>query len=588
MEIKIETIVGKTFQLRVSPFETVLSLKTQIQQLKEIPISYINLIWNSEEMQNGKHLIDYGLHDGATIKMITTLKGGPITATNTRDILRGSYVDIMDILENTLDRAEKCSNDSTKKNDERLDSAASNIVTRSNTMKSNEASPFALVLFREGDNINYYRIMDEQFDEHIKIFDSHSSCSSVSSEQINADKVLKSKMSNLIKTIGNRKKKTLESLKPLEPLISLEKLESLGPSYYDESNTTLQDTSYSEFEKLSKKDDLMVLKDKIKHNAKIMHSIPTNSCSEMCKETISNLSTEIANISSVREPSVYNVVHHEMDISFNIVKPRIINGNNVKCSVQKPLISPFYVNQKETLIKVPDISDTNYKRVKSIENNYKKSISNVYHQGEKEDLNSKLPFTSINPVLGFGVPRRLTVSNPVTNFTQCSPETSIKLSNNSLVENYKKINRTVRNYSLPSNSLKNQPVTFLKQSRHQLDNNYSKLLSLNEYKPRIDSQVSTSRKSSDTVENCLSTTMNKKDYALPIISKTKHTKLDRCSVCRRKLGFTVKYDCRCNLWFCAQHRYPEMHKCTYDYKTQGKEIIKKNNPHVEAPKLPKI
>ena len=45
---------------------------------------------------------------------------------------------------------------------------------------------------------------------------------------------------------------------------------------------------------------------------------------------------------------------------------------------------------------------------------------------------------------------------------------------------------------------------------------------------------------------------------------------------------------RCGNSFCATHRYAETHKCSYDYKTEGKKLIEQNNPVVTAPKLPKI
>jgi len=45
---------------------------------------------------------------------------------------------------------------------------------------------------------------------------------------------------------------------------------------------------------------------------------------------------------------------------------------------------------------------------------------------------------------------------------------------------------------------------------------------------------------------------------------------------------------RCGNNFCAAHRYAELHDCTFDYKTEGRQLLEQNNPVVSAPKLPKI
>jgi predicted nucleic acid binding AN1-type Zn finger protein len=33
--------------------------------------------------------------------------------------------------------------------------------------------------------------------------------------------------------------------------------------------------------------------------------------------------------------------------------------------------------------------------------------------------------------------------------------------------------------------------------------------------------------------------------------------------------------CRCEKRFCALHRQPEIHKCTFDFKAHGKSILEK-------------
>ncbi|KAK4786557.1 hypothetical protein SAY86_010390 [Trapa natans] len=63
---------------------------------------------------------------------------------------------------------------------------------------------------------------------------------------------------------------------------------------------------------------------------------------------------------------------------------------------------------------------------------------------------------------------------------------------------------------------------------------------------------------------------------------------NRCMVCNKKvrmMGFTCK--CGSGL-FCGEHRYPECHDCTYDYKGKGKEALAKANPVVKGDKLDRL
>ena len=62
---------------------------------------------------------------------------------------------------------------------------------------------------------------------------------------------------------------------------------------------------------------------------------------------------------------------------------------------------------------------------------------------------------------------------------------------------------------------------------------------------------------------------------------------NRCTVCRKRVGLTG-FMCRCGTTFCGTHRYPEVHGCTFDFKSAGREEIAKANPLVVAAKLRKI
>eukprot|EP00058_Branchiostoma_floridae_P019258 XP_002604748.1 hypothetical protein BRAFLDRAFT_122556 [Branchiostoma floridae] len=83
MDLFIETLTGTAFELRVSPFETVISVKAKIQRLEGIPISQQHLIWRSVELEDDYCLHDYSITDGSTLKLVLAMRGGPI---NTRRV----------------------------------------------------------------------------------------------------------------------------------------------------------------------------------------------------------------------------------------------------------------------------------------------------------------------------------------------------------------------------------------------------------------------------------------------------------------------------------------------------------------------
>ena len=58
----------------------------------------------------------------------------------------------------------------------------------------------------------------------------------------------------------------------------------------------------------------------------------------------------------------------------------------------------------------------------------------------------------------------------------------------------------------------------------------------------------------------------------------------RCAVCSKKIGLTG-FKCRCGESFCGSHRYPEQHDCEFDFKSAGREAIKRANPVVKTDKL---
>ncbi|XP_042477493.1 zinc finger A20 and AN1 domain-containing stress-associated protein 1-like [Macadamia integrifolia] len=58
----------------------------------------------------------------------------------------------------------------------------------------------------------------------------------------------------------------------------------------------------------------------------------------------------------------------------------------------------------------------------------------------------------------------------------------------------------------------------------------------------------------------------------------------RCVSCKKRVGI-LGFNCRCGSTFCSEHRYPEVHACTFDFKSMGRDAIAKANPVVKADKV---
>eukprot|EP01123_Difflugia_compressa_P010454 TRINITY_DN382_c5_g1_i1.p1 TRINITY_DN382_c5_g1~~TRINITY_DN382_c5_g1_i1.p1 ORF type:complete len:134 (+),score=28.92 TRINITY_DN382_c5_g1_i1:200-601(+) len=63
-------------------------------------------------------------------------------------------------------------------------------------------------------------------------------------------------------------------------------------------------------------------------------------------------------------------------------------------------------------------------------------------------------------------------------------------------------------------------------------------------------------------------------------------KVPRCDLgeCKKRIGYTG-YTCRCGQTFCATHRHPKEHKCTFDFKTLDRQNLAKKSGSAVAEKV---
>jgi len=61
----------------------------------------------------------------------------------------------------------------------------------------------------------------------------------------------------------------------------------------------------------------------------------------------------------------------------------------------------------------------------------------------------------------------------------------------------------------------------------------------------------------------------------------------RCWTCNRKIGL-LGFQCKCEYYFCSEHRYSDKHQCTFDFKAQGRQQLTKANPTIAPSKVEAI
>ncbi|KAJ3325977.1 switch-activating protein Sap1 [Boothiomyces sp. JEL0866] len=61
-----------------------------------------------------------------------------------------------------------------------------------------------------------------------------------------------------------------------------------------------------------------------------------------------------------------------------------------------------------------------------------------------------------------------------------------------------------------------------------------------------------------------------------------------CTECHKKLGPAQSFICKCKQMFCSTHRYSDRHMCSYDYKSDGKASLVRNNPLIKNDKCIKL
>lgn len=141
MDIFIETLTGTVYELRVSPFETVLSVKAKLQRLEDIAIPAQHLVYRSLELEDDCYLHDYGITHGSTLRLVVAMRGGPINTS------RRTLPPLVD-------------DDALRNMAEFFDSNPEEFWESLPPPRSGRGKQVTLLVFREGDQLNFFRVFD--------------------------------------------------------------------------------------------------------------------------------------------------------------------------------------------------------------------------------------------------------------------------------------------------------------------------------------------------------------------------------------------------------------------------------------------
>ena len=76
MQILVETPTGRSIVLKVQPSYTIYDVKTHIEEEVGIPTEEQHLIFTGQELENGRNLSDYSVHNESILRVVRHLRGG--------------------------------------------------------------------------------------------------------------------------------------------------------------------------------------------------------------------------------------------------------------------------------------------------------------------------------------------------------------------------------------------------------------------------------------------------------------------------------------------------------------------------------
>ena len=465
MDIFIETLTGTVYELRVSPFETILSVKAKLQRLEDIAIPAQHLVYRSLELEDDCYLHDYGITHGSTLRLVVAMRGGPINTS------RRTLPPLVD-------------DEALREMAEYVDSNPEEFWESLPPPRSSRGKQVTLLVFREGDQLNFFRVFDRGDGTLTPLSESRAS-SRCSSEYSTHDESRPGTNGavNLARITERLTENEAMLAKVNELRLQMSKLMAKKHRVKPKPPPGKSDSRRS------------------KQKRKV--GISSRQCSDLGGYLGGSQTTLISQASELS------------DMSSSVLPPLPLGGS-------PPLSVP---------------PSANGRKLKSLPRNITPAATATLHGTETPSVIScsRLSSRSIQSV--------------ETRRTAVSKDKSLPLCVPAGKKGKKGIIRKVNTDSKPG-------------SRHH------QIAGITTHLPPLH------------VPPAFTSLVQQK--------KTIKPARPRCSVCRKKTGLATSFTCRCGGTFCSIHRYAEEHKCTFDYKGTGRQLLQQSNPVVEAPKLPKI
>jgi len=564
MEIFIETLTGTAFVLRVSPFETIMSVKAKIQRQEGVPLSQQHLIWQHTELEDDYCLHDYSIPEGATLKMVLAMRGGPI---NTRRVPMDDPAlrEMAEYMEaNREELMEKIPGNNHQ-------------VT--------------LLLYRDGDQLKFCRFLDMGDGTLTPLSESLSGASVCNQYEDEDDD----------DEFTGTKEKLDENDKTKEKMTALRnKMESLALNKKPKKKHHVVCRT-SSCGRPSSRGRLRHVASPTKTSSPVPRLNSKHVPLPPVGQTMTSSALPPATGLDMAEGSTTGFGSDDCVLSTSLSAkyrrlPSVQEDQCISSSSQGDDPSPTVdVASLETLLQRTQLSGSSRHRGDQKLGGKEEVKPDIAPAPASRPRSSNLQpsdltlealreFTSRAPsssktlerLLNYEhLPRPPTSTKPdkeprpvskISNIERMSQSEARGLLRQASLERLGSSKLT----SLVGNGAKSRGFPLVKDAAGRIQTPEGRMVSarLSRMSANHDG-----RKSPTTTR-------------LPPVKQKK--KFKRCFVCAKKTGLATSYQCRCGNNFCATHRYAEAHNCNYDYKTEGRKLLENSNPVVAAPKLPKI
>eukprot|EP00095_Tigriopus_kingsejongensis_P010513 maker-scaffold45_size475391-snap-gene-1.12 protein:Tk10513 transcript:maker-scaffold45_size475391-snap-gene-1.12-mRNA-1 annotation:"an1-type zinc finger protein 4-like" len=626
IEICVESLVGTIFEMRLSRYETVGSIKSRLQRLEGIPKNHMHLLFLGNELSNASSLDECQVGSGSTLKLILALRGGPI---NTRRIPIPSSASHNQI---HPDRVPSDIRDLMMRNrDQLLD-------------KMPENGQVTVLLFREGDQVNLYHVM-ERPDGTFSPFSDSWSNSSVKNlfyeDDPNLDKEGLEERLKMNAVTMNKMSDLRNQLQSLNMKKEKRKKRRKAPSGKSSASNSAASS-------------------KLNHQ----YPAPPSSSPPSSRRRRRALAGHVK--PSPRNSAMSQVGESQLRRPRSTTKKERGTQRAISMSSARPQENMLFQEsiQAHKGVPLPPINQTNLHQDFEMDDldltSTTTSIQPLPNQGPSQgqqganivsqarqrslsrqsSLSTNLPMMRHNPMST--VPEWLQKSDPTSCRSSALPAAKEDIFNRDIDVIDLKLNqhdpgveilrrrKTQKLITADINNLNrfDQVKGSRTRSRQRTTSSMASMSGPEEdifipdvpathtpdflagssssfkrdriFTPGNDSAAKTkathaqgrnsSRLSKHSDSGPAFTTGRPGSTSAKSGRRRKKTPKPRCSdpTCKKKLNITNGFPCRCQKVFCAKHRHAELHDCTYDYKKEGRKILERDNPVITLPKLPKI